>query len=73
MLYQNSLGVGDFEGYLHWINPSSGKLEARVRTGDSMITNRPIVVDDKLYVQTDGGMVIAYRSAPLKRKSVKNP
>ncbi len=52
--------VGDYEGYLHWLNLTDGALIARTSTDGERITNAPLVVDGRVYVQTDGGKLIAY-------------
>ena len=36
-----SLIVGDFEGYLHWLSTANGMLLARVKTDGERITNAP--------------------------------
>lgn len=51
--------VGDFEGYLHWIDRSDGELAARTRVGGAPITKGITVVDDVLYVQGDDGELAA--------------
>jgi outer membrane protein assembly factor BamB len=61
--YERSVVVGDLEGYLHFFDAGSGKLEARVRADSSRITAAPLVVNDTLYVMTDGGELAAYRDA----------
>jgi outer membrane protein assembly factor BamB len=53
--------VGDFEGYLHWIDRANGELVGRSRVGSKPITNGLQVVDDVLYVQGDGGELAAMR------------
>lgn len=53
--------VGDFEGYLHWIRRTNGKLVARNRVGSEPITTGLQVVGDVLYVQGDGGDLAALR------------
>lgn len=63
------LVVGDFEGYLHWLNRRDGQLMARARTDGERITNAPIAADGRVYVQTDGGKVIAFQVAPKAKKS----
>jgi outer membrane protein assembly factor BamB len=54
--------VGDFEGYLHWLNPEDGFLVARSRAGSDPITKGMTVVDNVLYVQGDGGELVAVRA-----------
>lgn len=56
--------VGDFEGYLHWLDRGSGALLARTRAGGERISNPPLAVNGLLLVQDDGGTVSAYRSRP---------
>lgn len=52
--------VGDFEGYLHWLQLSDGALAARVDAGEA-ITGTPRVADGILVVQDTEGRVSAYR------------
>ena len=52
--------VGDFEGYLHFFSNLNGEAVARVRFGKSAITSSPIVVANRLYVQSDSGSVAAF-------------
>jgi outer membrane protein assembly factor BamB len=66
--------VGDFQGYLHWLDKASGALAARVSTGGSRIGTAPLVVGDIVVVVNDRGHINAYRVKPLaaansKRKS----
>jgi outer membrane protein assembly factor BamB len=60
----DALVVGDFEGYLHWLDKRTGAIIARVKAGGDRITNAPVVAGGRVYVQTDGGKVVAYRSEP---------
>lgn len=60
----NALVVGDFEGYLHWLDKATGAIIARVNTGGDRITNAPIAFGGRIFVQTDTGKVLAYRSEP---------
>ncbi|MEO7387448.1 MAG: outer membrane protein assembly factor BamB [Gammaproteobacteria bacterium] len=62
--WQNSVVVGDFEGYVHFFNAATGELEARVRAGHDRVTSPPLAVNDMLYVQTDGGDLAAFRQRP---------
>lgn len=53
--------VGDFEGYLHWLNRDDGSLVARTRLGSESITNGLQVVNGILYALGDGGELAAVR------------
>jgi outer membrane protein assembly factor BamB len=54
--------VGDFDGYLHWLDRDSGRFIARERPGDARISAAPLVVGDRLYVIDEGGGITAFRS-----------
>jgi outer membrane protein assembly factor BamB len=64
--WQNSVVVGDFEGYVHFFDTATGKPQARVRIDGSRVTSPPLVVNDLLYVQSDGGKLAAYRQVVKK-------
>lgn len=53
--------VGDFEGYLHWLDRDDGSMVARTRVGSKPITTGLQVVDGVLYVQGDDGDLAAVR------------
>lgn len=59
--FNNSVVVGDFEGYVHFFDTTTGTPQARVRAGRNRVTSPPLVVNDMLYVQTDGGNLTAFR------------
>jgi len=56
--------VGDFEGYLHWLDRQTGALLARERAGSDRISQAPISANGMVFVQSDGGTVYAFRSSP---------
>jgi outer membrane protein assembly factor BamB len=58
--YANTLVVGDFEGYLHWLSPDNGSFLARQRAADQRISAAPLVVDQNVYVQGDDGTIAAF-------------
>lgn len=58
--YQTTAVVGDLEGYLHFFSNFDGDPVARVRAGSKAITVEPVVVGDRLFVQSDDGSVYAY-------------
>ena len=47
--------VGDFEGYLHWLNQETGEIVARHKIDGSGIHSTPTVVDNVLYSQSRDG------------------
>lgn len=59
----DSLVVGDFEGYLHWLDKSTGAIVARQKADGERITNAAVAGDNGVFVQTDSGKLLAYRSA----------
>ena len=58
--YRTTVVVGDFDGYLHFFSNLSGNPVARVRVDSAAISTDPVVVADRLYVQTDSGKLAAY-------------
>jgi outer membrane protein assembly factor BamB len=58
-----SIVVGDFEGFLHWFDVRDGALQARVRAGGDRISSKPLVVNEMVYVMTDGGKLFAFKDA----------
>lgn len=62
-LYENTLVVGDGEGYLHWFAVDDGHLLSRVKVGGDAILANPIVVDDKVIALSKSGKITAYRRA----------
>ncbi|MGE0113361.1 MAG: outer membrane protein assembly factor BamB [Steroidobacteraceae bacterium] len=60
----DSLVVGDYEGYVHWLSAADGSVQARAKTDGERITNTPVVADGRVYVQTDGGKLIAFETKP---------
>ncbi|WP_114326299.1 outer membrane protein assembly factor BamB [Candidatus Colwellia aromaticivorans] len=51
----NYVVVGDFEGYLHWLDQESGEIVARHEVDSSGIHSTPTVVDNILYSQSRDG------------------
>jgi outer membrane protein assembly factor BamB len=60
--FYTSVAIGDLEGYLHFLSNLSGNTVARVKVGGGAISNPPIVVANRLYVQTDDGKLAAYEA-----------
>src|SRR5262249_11165231 len=57
----DTLVIGDFQGYVHWLDAATGELLARHKTDGKRITNSPVVVDGRVYVLTDNGRLSAFQ------------
>lgn len=60
--YGNYVVVADYEGYLHWIDSSSGQFVARVDNGGDGVVSAPLVVGTTMYVVDRNGNLSAYRA-----------
>ena len=58
--FNTTVVVGDLEGYVHFFSNIDGEPVARVQLGGKAISNAPLVVANRLYVQGDGGNLAAY-------------
>ena len=58
--FGTTVAVGDFEGYIHFFNAIDGEPVARERLGNDAITGDPLVMANRLYVQSDSGQLGAY-------------
>ncbi len=56
--------VGDYEGYLHWLDLDDGRIVARLRASSGALVSRPVLIDDVLYVVTDNGRLTAVDPYP---------
>jgi outer membrane protein assembly factor BamB len=54
--------VGDFQGYLHWLDKATGEIVAREKTDGERITNTPVAAEPGVFVQTDSGKLLVFRS-----------
>ena len=59
--FHTTVAVGDLEGYVHFFSNLNGNPVARLKLGGSAISNAPMVVANRLYVQNDAGMLAAYK------------
>jgi outer membrane protein assembly factor BamB len=57
-----AIAVADFQGYLHWLDKTTGELVARERVAGDRVTNPPVAADDTVVVLTDGGKLAAFRA-----------
>jgi outer membrane protein assembly factor BamB len=62
VLSGDTLVVGDFEGYVHWLDAATGQMLARGKTGSGRMSNAPVVAGDLLLLQSDSGDVQAWRA-----------
>jgi outer membrane protein assembly factor BamB len=60
-----ALVVGDFEGFVHWLDKSTGEIVARRKTDGDRITNSAAADESRTYIQTDSGKLIAFKSNAL--------
>lgn len=60
-VFQGRVVVGDFEGYLHWLDPKDGRLVARMRAGSDPIRSAPVAGERELYVLNTSGRLSAVR------------
>ena len=58
--------VGDYDGYLHWLDTRDGHFVAREHAAKGRIAAAPLVVGENIYVQGDDGTVAAYTVRPPK-------
>jgi len=58
--YRGTVVVGDFEGYLHWLDAEDGRFLARERVASRQIGNSPLVVGNNVYAQAEDGTIAAY-------------
>jgi outer membrane protein assembly factor BamB len=66
--FHTTVVVGDFEGYLHFFSSIDGAPVARLRQGKKAISSDPLVVANRLYVQSDNGSVAAYEVVQKRRQ-----
>ena len=58
----NYIVVGDYEGYLHWLNSSTGEFVARHHLDSSGVHVTPTVQDDIIYSQARNGDLQAIKT-----------
>jgi outer membrane protein assembly factor BamB len=60
-----TVAVGDFEGYVHWLDRATGAVIGRAKLG-GRISAQPVAAGDLLLVSSDSGRIAAFRVTPLK-------
>ena len=59
VIMDDSIVIGDLEGYLHWLDKTSGEIQERINIGKSKISNAPLVLNNSIYVLTDSGNLVS--------------
>ncbi len=58
--FHTTVAVGDLEGYVHFFSNLNGSPVARIKLGGAAISNAPVAIANRLYVQNDVGALAAY-------------
>lgn len=66
VLQHGQLVVGDFEGYLHWLDVRDGSFVARQRLGDSAVVHLQADDEDALYAVSDKGSIKRFSLREIK-------
>lgn len=53
--FEETVIVGDLEGYVHFFSKADGSPVARVQVDNTLLSAAPVVIDDRLYVQSESG------------------
>ena len=64
----DAIVVGDYQGYVHWLDKATGAIAARAATGKVRISNAPVVAGDMVLVVNDLGKITAFRVKPIGGK-----
>ena len=59
-----SVVVGDFAGWLHWLDPVTGQFQARYRAGKAPFVTAPVSAGDLVIAQDEQDRVYALRAEP---------
>jgi hypothetical protein len=73
VLTSTAVAVADFQGYLHWLDKSTGELVAREHVAKERISNSPVSVGDTVVVLTDRGKLAAFRATPVAAAAARAP
>ena len=55
--------VGDFDGYLHWLDEEDGSLVGRARVDGSAVLVPPLAIGSTIYALSSGGTLAAFRAS----------
>ena len=68
-----TVAVGDFDGYVHFFSNLDGHPVARVRVGKGAISGAPVVIGNRLYVQSESGALDVFEVKQPKREETAPP
>ena len=68
-----AIAVADFQGYLHWLDKTTGELVARERVAKFRVSSAPVAVKDTVVVLTDSASSPRTARRPPLTPSVKLP
>ncbi len=57
--FSTTVATGDLEGYVHFFSNFDGAPVARMNVG-GQVTSTPVVIADRLYIQSDSGSLTAF-------------
>ncbi|MEX2495165.1 MAG: outer membrane protein assembly factor BamB [Woeseia sp.] len=60
VVWLNTVVVGDLEGYVHFFDSADGNTVARMRVGKGMLSGAPVVIEGRLYVQSESGQLSVF-------------
>lgn len=60
--YENYVVVGDFEGYVHWLSITDGRMLGRVQVASAPIEAKPVIVDGTVYIYAKDGTLAALKA-----------
>lgn len=62
VVYDNYVVAGDFEGYVHWLSISDGRLLGRIQVASSPIEAKPVIVGGTVYIYAKDGTLAALKA-----------
>ena len=65
--FGNAVAVGDFEGYVHFLDTGDGHFVAREKASKGRIVGGPLVVGENVVVQSEDGTIAAYTVRAAKK------
>ncbi len=67
----DAIVLADYQGYVHWLDRSTGAIIGRIRAGKVRYTNPPVYADGLLLLLNDRGVIDAFRATPVAVHNAK--